>query len=242
MSLVCHLLRVVCLFFFDFAKQLVQDMQSIPEYYNSTACHKQISHPQGILTNNTVPYKNIISKSISKAEKIILAAKKHSDAEKRRRFRINGQYEILRAILPDLVKMDKASNLAATVMHVKELKKMVQELKAVSGDSTKCLLPCEVDSLSLGYCEGDGGPVKVTFSCEDRPGLVSDLTMALRSVKVMVARAEMVTVGGRTRWVIWVQGLNGNEALGMIKTALKVVVKPIFQGKNKREQWFMKDI
>lgn len=50
-------------------------------------------------------YKSSFTKQKSKVENKLLAAKKHSEAEKRRRMRINGQYETLRSILPNLIKV-----------------------------------------------------------------------------------------------------------------------------------------
>jgi len=50
-------------------------------------------------------FKSSFSKQRLKAENKLLAAKKHSEAEKRRRMRINGQYDTLRSILPNLIKV-----------------------------------------------------------------------------------------------------------------------------------------
>lgn len=55
------------------------------------------------------------------------------------------------------------------------------------------------------------------FSCEDRPGLMSAMERALRSVQGRLVRSEMVTVGGRTKSVLWVQGLSGGNAEGIVK-------------------------
>lgn len=50
-------------------------------------------------------YRTSFLKQRSNAEIKVVAAKKHSEAEKRRRMRINGQYETLRTILPNLIKV-----------------------------------------------------------------------------------------------------------------------------------------
>ncbi|KAM1291992.1 hypothetical protein ACFX13_019351 [Malus domestica] len=202
-----------------------QDMQSTQSCYP-----KQISFPKGqrvLLTNNI--YNKNFFKPKSKAEAKVIAAKKHSESEKRRRMRINSQYTTLRAILPDLIKMDKASVLGETVRKVRELKKALTEVEAAChcGDRRdECVLPGGVDKLSVEQCEGEkGGLVKATFSCEDRLGLISDMTRALSCVKGRVVRAEMVTVGGRSKNALWVQGLGGgNEGVVALKRALKVVI------------------
>lgn len=234
-------------------------MQSTPSYYP-----KQISFPkgQGVFPTNNIYNKNFF-KPKSKAEAKVIAAKKHSESEKRRRMRINGQYTTLRALLPDLIKvyylidlmefclnvygviwkmsrklsslrildiqMDKASVLGETVRKVRELKKALAEVEAAChyGDRRdECVLPGGVDKLSVEQCEGEkGGLVKATFSCEDRLGLISDMTRALSCVKGRVVRAEMVTVGGRSKNALWVQGLGGgNEGVVALKRALKVVI------------------
>ena len=63
--------------------------------------------------------------------------------------------------------------LAETVRQVRELRKTVPDLEGVCGGSSKdCVFPGGADKLSLENGDGDNdqGPVKVTFSREDRPG------------------------------------------------------------------------
>ncbi|KAK0603334.1 hypothetical protein LWI29_003868 [Acer saccharum] len=94
-------------------QKLEQGVKPIQNYYNSLRFSKQISLPRGGITcNNSVNYKTILSKQISKAETKELAAKKHSDAERRRRLRINDQYSTLRTTLPNLVKVSDISSIA----------------------------------------------------------------------------------------------------------------------------------
>ncbi|KAM6563941.1 hypothetical protein CsatB_023939 [Cannabis sativa] len=145
-----------------------------------------------------------------------IVAFKHSEAERIRRMRINSQYATLRTILPNLIKMDKASVLAETIRRVRELKKAVEEVDAVCGGTA---VPSGDDSLSLEYSGGlkeeekDGQVfIKVTLSVEDRPGLMLELINAIRSAKgggevglIRVVKAEMVTVGGRTKTLLWLQ-------------------------------------
>ena len=80
-------------------------MQQFQRYYKSGTCTIQNRYPQGVSSTNTINHKYSFSKPKSKAEAKQVAAKKHSEAERRRRMRINGQYATLRDILPNLVKV-----------------------------------------------------------------------------------------------------------------------------------------
>lgn len=127
--------------------------------------------------------------------------------------------------------------LAETVRLVRELRTTVSDLEAICRGRTKnCVFPGEADKLSLEHSEEDtGGVVKVTFSCEDRPGLMSEVAREVRSVKGRMVKSEMVTVGGRTKSVLWVQGVgDGNDGTAKLRRALKVVIeRPILQGISK---------
>ncbi|KAK7841372.1 transcription factor bhlh131 [Quercus suber] len=152
-------------------------------YYKSGTCTIQNRFPQGVTSTNTINHKYSFSKPKSKAEAIQVAAKKHSEAERRRRMRINGQYTTtLRDILPNLVKV-------STKIHT-------NNLEGVCGGSSKdCVFPGGADKLSLENGDGDDdddkGLVKVTFSCENRPGLISAVARTLRSMKGRVVKFEM---------------------------------------------------
>ncbi|KAK0605324.1 hypothetical protein LWI29_025497 [Acer saccharum] len=93
-------------------QKLEQGVKPFPNYCNSMRFKKQISLPRGgITSSNLVHYRTILSKQISKAETKELAAKKHSDAERRRRLRINDQYSTLRTTLSNLVKVSDISSI-----------------------------------------------------------------------------------------------------------------------------------
>lgn len=115
--------------------------------------------------------------------------------------------------------------MAETIKKVKELKKKVSKLEETSKDVR---FPNGLDKLNLEKCNNEG-LVKATLSCEDSPVLMSSISKALTSLKTQVVKAEMVSVGGRTRSVLWVQGI-GNDGLGMLKSTLKVAMhKPSFK-------------
>lgn len=118
--------------------------------------------------------------------------------------------------------------LTETVRQVRVLRRTVSALEAVcSGGSPKdCVFPGEMDELCLKDCEDEQGPlVKVTFSCEDRPGLMSTVARVLRTAKGKVVKSEMVTVGGRTKTVLSVRELPGGRNNEALKRALKVAIE-----------------
>ncbi|KAI4328138.1 hypothetical protein L6164_020520 [Bauhinia variegata] len=199
--------------------------QHVRNYYNSEAQNMiRSTFHRGIISET---YKNSFLKPKSKEEKKIEGKKKHKEAEQRRRDRIKGQYATLSTVLPKLVKTDKASILGEAIRQVMELKKNVSELEAARGGSTEGIVfPSGADKLNLEPCNDEQSLVKATLSCEDRPGLMSAIESALREVNARVVKAEMITVGGRTRSVLWVQGLAcGNEGMEMLKRTLKFVIQ-----------------
>lgn len=168
---------------------------------------------------------------VSPEAKAQAACKSHKEAERRRRKRINSHLATLRTLLPNLIKTDKASVLGEVVRRVRELKRATSELTADRGDGDvckPCLLPGDTDDVKLSRSENDGSTLIATLCCEDRPELIVDLTRALRSVKGKVVRAEMATVGGRNKTVLWVRGVGsgggGGGPEGLLRRALKVVV------------------
>uniref|UniRef100_A0A803NKD0 Uncharacterized protein n=1 Tax=Cannabis sativa TaxID=3483 RepID=A0A803NKD0_CANSA len=134
------------------------------------------------------------------------------------------------------VKTDKASLLAEVVHRVKELREKVAEVVRKDGEiwcggtggsePDSWPFPTESDEASLSYCEGgDTKLVKATVCCEDRPGLTRDMGRAIRSVRAMPVRAEMMTVGGRSKNVVVMQCGGGEEDLRALRRALKAVVE-----------------
>ncbi|XWS25371.1 hypothetical protein CRYUN_Cryun27aG0063100 [Craigia yunnanensis] len=163
------------------------------------------------------------------------AGKSHKEAERRRRQRINAHFSTLRSLLPNTTKTDKASLLAEVVHHVRELKRQVEDVVRRDGDGLcsnsqpelerSWLFPGECDEAALSFCDKEGKLLKVTICCEDRPGLNRDLSRVIKSVQAKVVRAEMTTVGGRTKSVVVMQCSGDEERIGPLKRALKDVVE-----------------
>ncbi|KAJ7965808.1 Transcription factor bHLH30 [Quillaja saponaria] len=212
-------------------------------------------NPSSLFFNNDsmdrIDGANSILSSASKLEtKSRAACKSHKEAERRRRQRINTHLSTLRSLLPNAAKTDKASLLAEVVQHVKELRKQVDDVASRQDGDLRCssssgsvsgsenaglgftwLFPAVSDEASLSYCDGDEGEeklklMKATVCCEDRPNLNRDLNRAIRSVRAKVIKAEVMTIGGRTKHVVVMEWSgSGEEEIGALKRALKAVVE-----------------
>ncbi|CAH8327084.1 unnamed protein product [Eruca vesicaria subsp. sativa] len=163
--------------------------------------------------------------------KALAASKSHSEAERRRRERINNHFAKLRSILPSTTKTDKASLLAEVIQHVKELKR---ETSVISETN---LVPTESNELTVAFTEeeetGDGRfVIKASVCCEDRSDLLPDMIKTLKAMRLKTLKAEIVTIGGRVKNVLFVTGeeCSGEEemeeyCIGTIEEALKAVME-----------------
>ncbi|KAK1320350.1 Transcription factor bHLH30 [Acorus calamus] len=130
---------------------------------------------------------------------VAAALKSHSEAERRRRERINSHLTTLRSLVPCNDKMDKASLLAKVITHVKDLKRHATEI------SKGCPVPSDADEVRVEPDE-DGMHVnngrfliRASLCCEDRPDLLEDLKQTLSNLPLKTLRAEISTLGGRVR-------------------------------------------
>ncbi|KAM0876941.1 hypothetical protein ACQ4PT_035830 [Festuca glaucescens] len=135
----------------------------------------------------------------------------HSEAERKRRQRINDHLATLRTLVPSASRMDKAALLGEVVRHVRELRGRADDategLAVVPGEGDE--VGAEEDRSWLRRTDDDDDEsrwrrrVRAWVCCADRPGLMSDLGRAVRSVgTARPVRAEIATVGGRTRSVL----------------------------------------
>ncbi|KAK9268137.1 hypothetical protein L1049_010577 [Liquidambar formosana] len=135
-------------------------------------------------------------KGVSEA-KAMAALKSHSEAERRRRERINSHLATLRGLVPCTEKMDKATLLAEVISQVKELKKNAIEA------SKGLLIPTDTDEVRVEPHDdgsGDGTfSVRATLCCDYRPELLSDLRQALDALHLNTVKAEISTLGGRVK-------------------------------------------
>ncbi|CAO2169182.1 unnamed protein product [Urochloa humidicola] len=153
--------------------------------------------------------------------KALAASRSHSEAERRRRQRINSHLARLRSLLPNTTKTDKASLLAEVIEHVKELKRQTSAVlgaaaereEASSSARRHMLLPTESDDLAVEAGEDGEGRllVRASLCCEDRAGLIPDIARALAALRLRARRAEIATLGGRVRNVLLITTAGDEE-------------------------------
>ncbi|MED6155157.1 hypothetical protein PIB30_002886 [Stylosanthes scabra] len=131
--------------------------------------------------------------------KAIAALKNHSEAERRRRERINGHLATLRGLVSSTDKMDKATILAKVISQVKELKKNAMEA------SKGLLIPTDFDEVEVEPYEdggeGDHGSMsyKASICCDYGPEILSDLRHTIDALELQLVRAEISTLDGRMK-------------------------------------------
>lgn len=134
--------------------------------------------------------------------KALAASKSHSEAERRRRERINNHLAKLRSLLPNTTKTDKASLLAEVIQHVKELKRQTSLIAETSP------VPTEIDELTVDNASDEDGKmlIKASICCEDRSDLLPDLIKTLKAMRLRTLKAEITTLGGRVKNVLFITG------------------------------------
>ncbi|CAH9082101.1 unnamed protein product [Cuscuta epithymum] len=164
--------------------------------------------------------------------KALAASKSHSEAERRRRERINNHLAKLRSLLPNTTKTDKASLLAEVIQHVKELRRQTSLISETNQ------IPTEIDELTVDASDDDDGKpmIRASLCCEDRPDLLSDLIKTLKALRLRTLKAEITTIGGRVRNVLFIAGDDkyhdsGSDPLPLhcclssVQEALKAVIE-----------------
>uniref|UniRef100_A0A453L0E2 BHLH domain-containing protein n=3 Tax=Triticinae TaxID=1648030 RepID=A0A453L0E2_AEGTS len=150
-------------------------------------------------------------------------SRSHSEAERKRRQRINTHLATLRSLLPSASQMDKAALLGEVVRHVRELRG-----DADGGAVAGVAVPGESDEVGVEEERWDAREsakrVRAWVCCADRPGLMSELGRAVRSVSARAVRAEIATVGGRTRSVL---ELEAGQAAGASRPALHAALRAV---------------
>ncbi|KAI9385411.1 hypothetical protein POPTR_011G065500v4 [Populus trichocarpa] len=125
--------------------------------------------------------------------KAFAALKSHSEAERRRRERINAHLATLRGLVPCTEKMDKATLLAAVISQVKEHKK--NALEACKG----LLVPMDDDEVKVETYFDGTLHFKASICCDYRPELLSDLRNAIDALPLKTVSAEISTLGSRLK-------------------------------------------
>lgn len=123
--------------------------------------------------------------------------------------------------------------LAEVIQHVKELKRQTSQIAETSP------VPAEADELTVDTSDENGCfVIKASLCCEDRSDLLPDLIKTLKALRLRTLKAEITTLGGRMRNVLFVtaeeesnSGEFGDRAerqdysVGSIQEAFKAVMR-----------------
>ncbi|XP_059298722.1 transcription factor bHLH51-like isoform X1 [Lycium ferocissimum] len=189
------------------------------------------------------------------------ASRSHSEAEKRRRDRINAQLSTLRKLIPTSEKqMDKAALLGSVVDHVKDLKGKTTEISKVLNT------PTDIDEVIIEHLneEENKGPaststskrkdnsviLKASFCCDDRPELFSELQRGIKNLKLTIIEADITTLGGRIKGIFLLchsDNFAKDVCMNSLKQSLRVVLSRIaifpstshYRTKSKRQRFFL---
>ncbi|KAJ9550352.1 hypothetical protein OSB04_014397 [Centaurea solstitialis] len=167
-----------------------------------------------------------------KAEKALMALRNHSEAERRRRERINGHLSMLRSLIPGTNKMDKASLLAEVISHLKQLRRTATE-------TTKgVLIPMDIDEVKVeqqddNTLDASSYSIRASLCCEYKHEVLSDLKEALDGLHLKTIRAEIATLGSRMMNLFVITGSNDDEVnikdvISSVRQALKSVLDKFY--------------
>ncbi|KAK7276410.1 hypothetical protein RIF29_17549 [Crotalaria pallida] len=185
------------------------------------------------------------------------ASKSHSQAEKRRRDRINAQLAALRKLIPKSDKMDKAALLGSVVERVKDLRRKAMDMSKV------ITVPTEIDEVTIDYYPAiqddeiytkvnifkNNIIIKASVCCDDRPELFSELIQVLKGLRLTTIKADIASVGGRIKSILVLCSKDSEEGtvcLTTLKQSLKSAVNKIaslsttsnFPTRSKRQRFF----
>ncbi|GMI82308.1 hypothetical protein HRI_001900100 [Hibiscus trionum] len=185
---------------FDF-DPFSRDLGPCNASYRGGSLSVSVSQPVVLDTEKGEPVKaplEVGKKTVSE-EKIIAALRSHSEAERRRRERINAHLDTLRTLVPCRQKMDKATLLGEVIKHLKEMKNNATEA------SKGLLVPMDDDEVSVEpYNIGDADGMisfKASICCDYRPQLLTDLREALNALpfQIKIVKSEISTLGSRLK-------------------------------------------
>ncbi|KAE9588648.1 hypothetical protein Lal_00030419 [Lupinus albus] len=172
----------------------------------TTTMHQSLCSSSSNNYSYPLEFSEITDALSNQQDRALAAMKNHKEAEKRRRERINSHLNQLRTLLPCNSKTDKASLLAKVVERVKELNQQTSKIIELE------TLPSETDEITIvsttidgdyGDLVGDGRIIfKASLCCEDRSDLIPDIIEILNSLHLKTLKAEMATLGGRTRNIL----------------------------------------
>ncbi|KAJ7981569.1 Transcription factor bHLH30 [Quillaja saponaria] len=163
-------------------------------------------------------------------ERTTAALKNHSEAERRRRARINANLDTLRTVIPGAKKMDKASLLAEVIKHLKDLKRNAAQA------CEDFVIPKDTDEIRVEQQEDglDGVPysIRASLCCEYKPGLMSYIRQALDTLHLIIMRAEIATLGGRMKNIFVItrykeENIEDTEARQFLASSVHQVLRSV---------------
>ncbi|XP_022887145.1 transcription factor bHLH51-like [Olea europaea var. sylvestris] len=177
------------------------------------------------------------------------ASRSHSEAEKRRRDRINGQLATLRKLIPKSEKMDKAALLGQVVEHVKDLRQKAKEISKIS------TIPTDIDEVTIDHLDLEESSmenniyIKASVCCDDRPELFAELNCALKGLRLTILEADITSLGGRMKAIFALCAKNGMEeksCFSTLKQSLYIVLNRVamssatsnYRARSKRQRFF----
>ncbi|KAK6157565.1 hypothetical protein DH2020_011813 [Rehmannia glutinosa] len=164
------------------------------------------------------------------ADKALIALRNHSEAERRRRERINAHLSTLRTLIPGTNKMDKAALLGEVINQVKELRRSVTE--ATNGT----LVPTDIDEVKVEEHEdhlndGTSFSIRASLCCDFKHEILSDLRQAVEALPLKAVRAEIATLGSRMLNVFVFSGEDGEGGqilVNSVREALRSVLDKFY--------------
>lgn len=115
------------------------------------------------------------------------------------------------------------------IQHLKELKRQTSIIAEQSP------VPTETDELIIDNTSDEEGNlvIRASLCCEDRSDLLPDLIKTLKALRLRTLKAEITTLGGRVKNVLFITGdqdLNNNHdntnySVSIIQEAFKAVME-----------------
>lgn len=117
------------------------------------------------------------------------------------------------------------------IQHVKELKRQTSVIAETSP------VPTETDELIVDDASDEEGKfvIKASLCCEDRSDLLPDLIKTLKALRLRTLKAEITTLGGRVKNVLFITGEEDSSSseeqqqqqycISSIQEALKAVME-----------------
>lgn len=163
--------------------------------------------------------------------------------------------------------MDKAALLGSVVDHLNDLKRKAIEISKV------VMIPTDIDEVTIDFLKDEevgfssssstssskqrqeNRFLKASVCCDDRPELFSELNRGLKSLRLSVVHADMISLGGRIRSILILciqnnddeEDQGGGICMNTLKNSLKLVLSRIatscattnYRIKSRRQRFFL---